>query len=411
MVLVNLILSYLRFIILQMKFTDRINRVQESLTIGMSRKARELKAKGKNVISLSLGEPDFDTPQHIKDAAKAAMDAGKTKYPPVGGIPELKQAICDKYQRDQNLNFEPANVMVSTGAKQCIMNLMLALVQPGDEVIIPLPYWVSYSEMVNFAGGESVFIPSVFEDGFAIDIPKLKAAINDNTKVIIFSSPSNPSGAMLSDKQLKEIANIVKEHPQITIISDEIYEHIIFDGEHSSISQFEEIRNQLVIINGVSKGFAMTGWRIGYMAGPKDIVAACDKLQGQFTSGANSIAQWAAVQALNSGLQPTLDMVETFQKRRDLMVELLREVDGLETDVPQGAFYLFPRVSKLFGKTFNGKTINSSLDLCDYILEEALVSLVPGIAFGMDDHIRISYASSESDLREAVSRIKKALNP
>lgn len=393
-----------------MKFTNRINRVQESLTIGMSRKARELKAQGKPVISLSLGEPDFDTPSHIKEAAKAAIDAGKTKYPPVGGIPELKKAICDKYKRNQNLDFSPNQVMVSTGAKQCIMNLMLSLVQPGDEVIIPLPYWVSYSEMVNFAGGKSVFIPSSFENEFAIDIDRLRSSINENTKAIIYSSPSNPSGAMLSDEQLKQIADIVKEHPQITIISDEIYEHIIFDGEHRSISQFEEIRDQLIIINGVSKGFAMTGWRIGYMAGPADIVAVCDKLQGQFTSGANSVAQWAAVEALNSDLKPTLDMVETFQKRRDLMVSLLSEVDGLEVDTPHGAFYLFPRVSSLFGKIFNGKKINSSLDLCNYILEEALVSLVPGIAFGMDDHIRISYASSESDLIEAVSRIKKALS-
>jgi aspartate aminotransferase len=255
-----------------------------------------------------------------------------------------------------------------------------------------------------------VFIPSSFENEFAIDIDRLRSSINENTKAIIYSSPSNPSGAMLSDEQLKQIADIVKEHPQITIISDEIYEHIIFDGEHRSISQFEEIRDQLIIINGVSKGFAMTGWRIGYMAGPADIVAVCDKLQGQFTSGANSVAQWAAVEALNSDLKPTLDMVETFQKRRDLMVSLLSEVDGLEVDTPHGAFYLFPRVSSLFGKTFNGKKINSSLDLCDYILEEALVSLVPGIAFGMDDHIRISYASSESDLIEAVSRIKKALS-
>ncbi len=393
-----------------MKFTNRINRVQESLTIGMSRKARELKAQGKPVISLSLGEPDFDTPSHIKEAAKAAIDAGKTKYPPVGGIPELKKAICDKYKRNQNLDFSPNQVMVSTGAKQCIMNLMLSLVQPGDEVIIPLPYWVSYSEMVNFAGAKSVFIPSSFENEFAIDIDRLRSSINENTKAIIYSSPSNPSGAMLSDEQLKQIADIVKEHPQITIISDEIYEHIIFDGEHRSISQFEEIRDQLIIINGVSKGFAMTGWRIGYMAGPADIVAVCDKLQGQFTSGANSVAQWAAVEALNSDLKPTLDMVETFQKRRDLMVSLLSEVDGLEVDTPHGAFYLFPRVSSLFGKIFNGKKINSSLDLCNYILEEALVSLVPGIAFGMDDHIRISYASSESDLIEAVSRIKKALS-
>lgn len=393
-----------------MKFTDRLNRVNESLTIGMSRKARELKALGKDVISLSLGEPDFDTPSHIKEAAKTAMDLGKTKYPPVGGIPELKTAICNKYKRNYDLDYSPANVMVSTGAKQCLMNLMLSLVQYGDEVIIPLPYWVSYSEMVNLAGGKSVFIPSKYEEHFAIDMDALRKAVNKNTKVIIFSSPSNPSGSMLSDDQLREIADIVKVNPQITVISDEIYEHIVFDGEHRSISQYSDILDQLVIINGVSKGFAMTGWRIGYMAGPKDIIATCDKLQGQFTSGANSIAQWAAVAALESDIKPTTDMVETFKRRRDMMVELLKEIPGFEVETPHGAFYLFPRITSYFGKTFGNRTINSSLDFCDYILEEALVSLVPGIAFGMDDHIRISYASSELELREAVRRIKEALS-
>ncbi|MGB0850249.1 MAG: pyridoxal phosphate-dependent aminotransferase, partial [Bacteroidia bacterium] len=312
--------------------------------------------------------------------------------------------------RNYDLDYSPANVMVSTGAKQCLMNLMLSLVQYGDEVIIPLPYWVSYSEMVNLAGGKSVFIPSKYEEHFAIDMDALRKAVNKNTKVIIFSSPSNPSGSMLSDDQLREIADIVKVNPQITVISDEIYEHIVFDGEHRSISQYSDILDQLVIINGVSKGFAMTGWRIGYMAGPKDIIATCDKLQGQFTSGANSIAQWAAVAALESDIKPTTDMVETFKRRRDMMVELLKEIPGFEVETPHGAFYLFPRITSYFGKTFGNRTINSSLDFCDYILEEALVSLVPGIAFGMDDHIRISYASSELELREAVRRIKEALS-
>ena len=393
-----------------MNFTNRVNRVEESLTIGMSRKARELKAQGKNVISLSLGEPDFDTPTHIKEAAKRAMDAGKTKYPPVGGIAELKEAIVNKYKTGYNLNFNQNQVLVSTGAKQCLMNLMLSLVQEGDEVVIPLPYWVSYSEMVNFAGGKAVFVPAEFEKGFAIDIDKLRESINEKTKVIIFSSPSNPAGSMLSDDQLKQIADIVKENPQVTIISDEIYEHIVFDGEHRSISQFHEILDQLVIVNGVSKGFSMTGWRIGYMVGPAELIGTCDKIQGQFTSGANSIAQWAAVEALTSDLKPTQDMVETFKKRRNLMVELLKDIPGMEVDTPKGAFYLFPKVSSYFGKEFGGKTINSSLDLCDYLLEHALVSLVPGIAFGMDDHMRISYASSEAELREAVQRIKEALS-
>lgn len=392
-----------------MEFTARLNRIKESLTIGMAKKARELKAEGKDIISLSLGEPDFDTPNHVKEAAIQAIHLGKTKYTPVGGIPELKKAICAKFSRDYDLDITPQEVMVSTGAKQCIMNAILSLVDHNDEVIIPLPYWVSYSEMVAFAGGKSVFIPAKFEDGFALDIDAMERSINEKTKVILFSSPSNPAGSSLSLEQLKQIANLVKKHPQVTIISDEIYEHINFEGVHTSISQFKEIKNQLIVINGVSKGFAMTGWRIGYMVGPQSIIAACDKLQGQFTSGANSIAQWAAVEAINGDMKPSIEMVSTFKKRRDMMVNLLREIPGIETDVPKGAFYLFPRVSSFYGKKLGQTTINNSLDFCDYILNEALVSIVPGIAFGMDDHIRISYASSEEELKEAISRIKKAL--
>jgi aspartate aminotransferase len=393
-----------------MNFTTRLNRIKESLTIGMAKKAREHKAQGKDVISLSLGEPDFDTPQHIKDAAIHAIDSGKTKYTPVGGIPELKSAICSKFQHDYNLEVTPANVMVSTGAKQCIMNAILSLVDHGEEVIIPLPYWVSYSEMVNFAGGKSVFIPSKFEEGFAIDIEAMERSINDKTRVILFSSPNNPAGSSLSYDQLKQIADIVKKHPKITVISDEIYEHITFDGEHTTISQFDGISDQLIIVNGVSKGFAMTGWRIGYMVGPKELISACDKLQGQFTSGANSIAQWAAAEAISGDMKPTQNMLNTFRKRRDMMVELLSEIPGVETDTPKGAFYLFPKVSSFYGKEFGGRTINDSLDFCDYILNTALVSLVPGVAFGMDEHVRISYASSEEELREAMKRIKAALN-
>lgn len=392
-----------------MNFTTRLNRIKESLTIGMAKKARELKAQGKDVISLSLGEPDFDTPQHIKDAAIHAIDSGKTKYTPVGGIPELKSAICSKFQHDYNLEVTPANVMVSTGAKQCIMNAILSLVDHGEEVIIPLPYWVSYSEMVNFAGGKSVFIPSKFEEGFAIDIDAMERSINEKTRVILFSSPNNPAGSSLSYDQLKQIADIVKKHPKITVISDEIYEHITFDGEHTTISQFDGISDQLIIVNGVSKGFAMTGWRIGYMVGPKELISACDKLQGQFTSGANSIAQWAAAEAISGDMKPTQNMLNTFRKRRDMMVELLSEIPGVETDTPKGAFYLFPKVSSFYGKEFGGRTINDSLDFCDYILNTALVSLVPGVAFGMDEHVRISYASSEEELREAMKRIKAAL--
>jgi aspartate aminotransferase len=374
-----------------MNLSDRINRVEESLTIGMAKKAREFKAQGKDVISLSLGEPDFDTPQHIKDAAIAAIQAGKTKYTPVGGIPELKQAICDKFKRDYDLDYTISEVMASTGAKQCIMNVMQCLVQKGDEVLIPLPYWVSYSAMVEYSGGTCVYVPSKFEEGFAIDLEALEQKITPNTKAILFSSPNNPAGSMMTQEQLKKIADIVTRNPQIIVISDEIYE-------------------QLVIINGVSKGFAMTGWRVGYMAGPAELIKACDILQGQFTSGTNSIAQWASVTALNSDMKPTYEMVEVYKIRRDLMVKLLSGINGLEVDTPKGAFYIFPRVSSFYGKTIRGYLIKDSLDFCNYLLEEALVSTVPGIAFGMDDHIRISYASSEEELKEAASRITKALS-
>jgi len=393
-----------------MNFTDRINRVEESLTIGMAKKARELKAQGKDVISLSLGEPDFDTPQHIKDAAIQAIHDGKTKYPPVSGIPELKSAISNKLERDYKLSYNANEVMVSTGAKQCLMNIMQVLVQEGDEVLIPLPYWVSYSAMVEYSGGKCVYIPSKFEEGFAIDLEVLEQKITSKTKVIIFSTPNNPAGSMMSKEQLEQIANIVKKNPQLVVISDEIYEHLVFEDEHQSISQFADIREQLVIVNGVAKGFAMTGWRIGWMAGPAALIKKCDILQGQFTSGANGIAQWAAVAAINGDLKPTEAMVVEYKARRDMMLELLSDIDGLELDKPKGAYYLFPRVSKLYGKTIGGVQINNSLDLCGYLLEKALVSMVPGIAFGMDDHIRISYASSEKDLREAVKRIKEALS-
>lgn len=392
-----------------MDFTNRINRVSVSLTIGMAKKARELKQQGKDVIGLSLGEPDFDTPDHIKSAAIAAINRGETKYPPVTGILPLKEAIVNKFKRDYDLYFALNQVMVSTGAKQCLMNIILSLVQEGDEVVIPLPYWVSYSEMVKFAGGKCVFVPSKFEQGFALDLDALEASITTKTKVLIFSSPSNPAGSVLSKEQLKKVAEIVAKNPQMVIVSDEIYEHINFEGQHISISQFKEIRDQLVIINGVSKGFAMTGWRLGYMAGPVNIVAACDKLQGQFTSGANHIAQWAAVEALTGDMKPTQEMVQTFKTRRDLMVSLLSEIPGLEIDRPKGAFYLFPRISNFLGKTIQGVEIKDSMDFCSVILDHALVSLVPGVAFGMDDHVRISYASSEKDLREAVKRIKEVL--
>ncbi|MBT6235035.1 MAG: pyridoxal phosphate-dependent aminotransferase [Bacteroidetes bacterium] len=393
-----------------MNFSDRINRVEESLTIGMAKKAREFKDLGKDVISLSLGEPDFDTPNHIKEAAIQAINDGKTKYTPVGGIPELKKAICDKLARDYKIKYAANEVMVSNGAKQCIMNLMQCLIQEGDEVLIPLPYWVSYSAMAEYSGGKCVYIPSKFEEGFALDLDVLEQSITPRTKVILFSSPNNPAGSMLSKEQLSKMAGIVAKHPQITVISDEIYEHLVFEEKHESISQFEEIRDQVVIVNGVSKGFAMTGWRIGWMAGPAAIIKKCDVLQGQFTSGANSIAQWASAAALNSDLKPTYEMVEVYKQRREMMRELLGEIEGMELDQPKGAYYLFPRVSHFFGKTLNGVLIKDSLDLSMYILEQGLVSTVPGVAFGMNDHIRISYANSEAELREAAKRMKEVLS-
>ena len=393
-----------------MNFSDRINRVEESLTIGMAKKAREFKDLGKDVISLSLGEPDFDTPNHIKEAAIQAINDGKTKYTPVGGIPELKKAICDKLARDYKIKYAANEVMVSNGAKQCIMNLMQCLIQEGDEVLIPLPYWVSYSAMAEYSGGKCVYIPSKFEEGFALDLDVLEQSITPRTKVILFSSPNNPAGSMLSKEQLSKMAGIVAKHPQITVISDEIYEHLVFEEKHESISQFEEIRDQVVIVNGVSKGFAMTGWRIGWMAGPAAIIKKCDVLQGQFTSGANSIAQWASAAALNSDLKPTYEMVEVYKQRREMMRELLGEIEGMELDQPKGAYYLFPRVSYFFGKTLNGVLIKDSLDLSMYILEQGLVSTVPGVAFGMNDHIRISYANSEAELREAAKRMKEVLS-
>lgn len=393
-----------------MNFSDRINRVEESLTIGMAKKAREFKDLGKDVISLSLGEPDFDTPNHIKEAAIQAINDGKTKYTPVGGIPELKKAICDKLARDYKIKYAANEVMVSNGAKQCIMNLMQCLIQEGDEVLIPLPYWVSYSAMAEYSGGKCVYIPSKFEEGFALDLDVLEQSITPRTKVILFSSPNNPAGSMLSKEQLSKMAGIVAKHPQITVISDEIYEHLVFEEKHESISQFEEIRDQVVIVNGASKGFAMTGWRIGWMAGPAAIIKKCDVLQGQFTSGANSIAQWASAAALNSDLKPTYEMVEVYKQRREMMRELLGEIEGMELDQPKGAYYLFPRVSHFFGKTLNGVLIKDSLDLSMYILEQGLVSTVPGVAFGMNDHIRISYANSEAELREAAKRMKEVLS-
>jgi aspartate aminotransferase len=388
---------------------DRINRLSESQTIQMAKLSRELKAKGEDIIDLSLGEPDFPTPQFIIDAAKVAMDEGYTKYTPVAGYLELRQAISAKFKRDNNLDYSPEQIVVSTGAKHAIINVVLSLVNPGEEVIIPTPYWVSYSEMVRLAQGNVVFVPSTIDTDFKITAAQLEAAITPNTKLLMFSSPCNPTGSFYSKDELKAFADVLVKYPHVHIISDEIYEHINFTGKHESIAQFPEIKNQVITVNGVSKGFSMTGWRIGYIGASLEIAKACDKMQSQFTSGTNSIAQRAAMAALNGSLEPTYEMVKAFKKRRDLVLGLLKEIPLLKTNTPPGAFYVFPDVSAYFGKSFNGNVIKDADDLCMYLIHEAKVSIVTGKAFGDDNCVRFSYATSEDILTKAIQRIKDAL--
>ncbi len=388
---------------------DRILRIAESETLAMTKKARALKAEGKDVISLSIGEPDFDTPAHIIEAAKTAMDQGHTHYPPVSGIPELRQAVSDKFKRENGLDFSPEQVVVSTGAKHSLMNVVLSVVNPGDEVIIPVPYWVSYAAMVEFAGGTCVYLPTTVQNDFKPSPEQVEAAITPRTRAFLFSSPCNPSGSVFTETELKALAAVFARHPEILIISDEIYEHINFSGKHHSIAAFPEIKERCVVVNGVSKGYAMTGWRIGYIGAPKAIADACEKIQGQFTSGANTIAQWAAVAALNGPLQPSIDMTATFLRRRDLVIRLASEIPGIHFNRPGGAFYLFPEVSSYFGKRFDGQVIQNADDLCMYLLNEGLVATVPGTAFGDPSCIRLSFATSEDLLEKAFERMKTAL--
>jgi aspartate aminotransferase len=391
--------------------SNRIQALSESETLAMSRKSRELKAEGHDVINLSLGEPDFNTPDYIKDAAKAAIDNNFTFYPPVAGYQDLREAICLKFKRDNGLDFTPDQVVVSTGAKQSIANVVLSLVNPGDEVLLPAPYWVSYKEIVKVAEGKSVFIPTTVSTEFKLSPEQLAAAITPNSKLMIFSSPCNPTGSVYTKEELKGLAEVLRNHPHLYIIADEIYEHINFIGKHESIGQFEWLRDRLIIVNGVSKGFAMTGWRIGYIAAPKEIAKACDKLQGQFTSGASSIAQRAALKAIATDPDtPELRrMKAAFRERRDLMMSLLKDVPGFILNHPDGAFYIFPDISWYFGKSDGTTTINNSNDLCMYILNKAFVALVPGDAFGNPDCLRFSYATSNDKLIEAVKRIKQLL--
>ena len=389
--------------------SDRINNLAESATIKMAKMGRELAAKGVDVISLSFGEPDFHTPEHVKAAAKKAMDDNFTYYTPVAGYPDLRKAIAKKLKDENNLDYDQSEIVVSTGAKQAIANAVLCLVNPGEEVIIPTPYWVSYSEVVKLAEGVSVFIDTTVEQNFKITPEQLEAAITPKSKLFMFSSPCNPTGSVYSKAELEGLAKVFEKYPDLYILSDEIYEHINFIGGHESIAQFDSIKDRVVIINGFSKAYAMTGWRIGYTASNKAIATACDKMQGQITSGTCSITQRAGTAAYEGGLESVLQMREQFQKRRGIVYDLLKDIDGLTVNLPEGAFYFFPNVTSLFGKSYNGKTIKDSDDLSIYLLEEGHVATVGGDSFGDPKSIRLSYAAAEDKLIEACRRIKEAL--
>ena len=391
------------------RLSERLLSMEESATIAMSRKSRELKAQGKDIISLSLGEPDFFTPQFIKDAALEAMNNNFTMYTPVPGYDDLRESIALKFKRDNNLVYTKDQIVVSTGAKQSIANVVLSLINPGDEVIIPAPYWVSYLEIVKVAEGIPVIVHAGIENDFKITGAQLEAAITPKTKLMLFSTPCNPTGSVYSKDELKDLANVLQKYPSLIALSDEIYEHINFEGKHESLAQFPEIYDQVVTVNGVSKAWAMTGWRLGYIAAHKDIAAACDKVQGQFTSATCSITQKAAIAAMNADPKILDEMIGAFKSRRKLVLDALAEIPGLISNKPGGAFYVFPNVSAFFGKSYNGRIISNSDELCMYLLEEGLVALVGGDAFGDPNCMRISYAASEKTLTEAMKRIKNAL--
>lgn len=389
--------------------SDRIASLAISETLAMSQKSNELKAQGINVINLSVGEPDFFTPKHVKEAAKKAIDDNFSFYTPVPGYLSLRQAICKKLETENGLSYKPEQIICSNGAKQSVCNTVLAVVNPGDEVIIPAPCWVSYIEMVKLAEGKSVVIKTGIEQDFKITAAQLEAAITTKTKAIILCSPSNPTGSIYSKEELQGLANVLAKHPNIIIIADEIYEHINYVGKHESIAQFENIRDRVVIVNGVSKAYAMTGWRLGWIAAPQWIASACNKLQGQYTSGASSIAQKAAEAAYLGDQSCVEEMRQAFQRRRDLIVKLASEIDGFKVNVPQGAFYLFPECSYYLGKSYNGKKIETSADLAMFLLEEGHVASVGGLAFEAPDYIRFSYATSDDNIVEAMRRVKETL--
>ena len=392
-----------------MQLSSLLQRFNEPETLKMAKLGRELRAKGIDVIDLSLGEPDFDTPQHIKNAAIKAINDNWSHYTPVAGYLDLREAVCSKLKRDNNLDYKPENIVVSTGAKQSLANTVFSLVDDNDEVIIPTPYWVTYSELVKMARGKVVEIRTHADESFKISPQQLEDAITDKTKAFLFSSPCNPSGAVYSKKELSALAEVFRKHPDISIISDEIYEYINFVGKHESIAQFDDLKDRIIIVNGLSKGFAMTGWRLGYIAANPAVAKACEKIQGQFTSGTNSITQKAAVIALTADLEPSFDMVREFVCRRKKVLELVKEIPGIKCFEPEGAFYIFPDVSSYYGKSNGEMTIQNSADFCMYLLNTAHVSSVMGDAFGEPDCVRFSFANSMQNIEKGWARIKEAL--
>jgi len=389
-----------------MQLAERLSRISEPQTIKMAKLSRELKAQGIDIVDLSIGEPDFDTPVHIRDAAKKAIDDGYTHYTPVAGYADLKQAVTYKLKRDNELDYTPDQIVVSTGAKQSLANAVLAIINPGDEVVIPTPYWVTYSEQVKLCQGVVVFVPCSIENNYKITPAQLEAAITPKTRMFMFSSPCNPTGSVYSSAELEALAAVFAKHPQIFILSDEIYEYINYVAPHASIASFGNLKNRTIIINGLSKGFAMTGWRLGYLAAPLEVAKACDKIQSQFTSATCSISQRAAVTALNGDLTTAHAMVAEFKKRRAFIFEALKNIRGLKVNNPDGAFYMFPDISAFFGKSYEGTLVNNADDLCMYLLHQANVSTVTGAAFGQPNCIRLSYATSMEKLEEGARRLK-----
>ncbi|MBC2839024.1 pyridoxal phosphate-dependent aminotransferase [Robiginitalea sp. SC105] len=390
--------------------SDRINNMSTSATLAMAAKARELRQEGKDIIGLSLGEPDFNIPEFIREAAKEAIDQNYSSYSPVDGYPDLKDAISRKFARDNKLTYGRDQIVVSTGAKQSLANVAMVMLNDGDEVILPAPYWVSYSDIVKLAGGVPVEVPTSIDTDFKMTPDQLRAAITPRTKMLWYSSPCNPSGSVYSREELEGLAAVLRDHPDIFVVSDEIYEHINFRGGHVSIAALDGMYDRTITVNGVSKAYAMTGWRIGFIGAPAWVAKACTKFQGQITSGANAIAQRATIAALDAPLEKIRYMIDKFHERRDLILELLGEIPGFQLNVPEGAFYVFPDISGFFGQTLRGKTIANASDFALYLLEAAGVATVTGEAFGNPNCIRISYAASEAEIREAVARIKQALS-